>query len=449
MSIHIQTALGLIEIGGEVTKDKILSALGYTPVSPGQLPNIIEDEAGVLRVADEAGHIIAQLSSAGFDTTEILLNGEKLGTRALAHIKNNDIHVTARQKEEWSNKSNFSGRYDDLTGKPEIMDDGGDKFQITDCQGNIALQVDEKGARAVDFIAVQGSKETSVLEHVTDNERHVTATDRKNWSVPRFSGKFGDLIDAPFIEDESGTLDIADLNGNKIMSVHEGGITTTNITAKKLYLDGNEFDGSYSSLKGKPTNFVTETQLKAHVDNDARHLTQEDINKWNSKSDFDGNYGSLQGAPDITDNVDTDSLKIVDKSGNIIALIDKDGLTTTKAYLQALFVNGYNILDWLNALSDVQLGGLRVPKPVCNIVTNILYFSIEGYDPNARYIYDIKAEKDGQTWYASATSDKADSTAAFNLTSLLSTTGDYSLTIRAKAIGYLLSEAVTISYKRQ
>jgi hypothetical protein len=92
------------------------------------LPNIIEDETGILRVADEVGHIIAQLSSAGFDTTEILLNGEKLGTRALAHIKNNDIHVTAQQKKEWSNKSNFSGRYSDLVGKPEIMDDGGDKF---------------------------------------------------------------------------------------------------------------------------------------------------------------------------------------------------------------------------------------------------------------------------------------------------------------------------------
>jgi hypothetical protein len=92
---------------------------------------------------------------------------------------------------------------------------------------------------------------------------------------------------------------------------------------------------------------------------------------------------------------------------------------------------------------------LRVPKPSCNIATNILHFSIEGYDPNARYIYDIKAEKDGQTWYTSVTSDKTNSTAAFNLTSLLPTTGNYSLTIRAKAIGYLLSEAVTMSYIRQ
>jgi hypothetical protein len=35
MSIHIQTAIGLIEVSGDITQEKIISALGYTPVSPG------------------------------------------------------------------------------------------------------------------------------------------------------------------------------------------------------------------------------------------------------------------------------------------------------------------------------------------------------------------------------------------------------------------------------
>lgn len=37
-----------------------------------------------------------------------------------AHTSNNNIHVTAQDKNNWNNKSNFSGSYNDLTDKPTI-----------------------------------------------------------------------------------------------------------------------------------------------------------------------------------------------------------------------------------------------------------------------------------------------------------------------------------------
>lgn len=161
--IYIQTADGLSPISSQLTKEKIITALGYTPADGA---TFWEDESGALIVADAQGHIIARIDNNGLESTTITaksiqLNGEDLNQKLQelannqtpnidlspyqTHIENADKHVSTQDRENWNNKSNFSGDYTDLINAPHIVNDNEDEVIITDSQGNMILHASAAG----------------------------------------------------------------------------------------------------------------------------------------------------------------------------------------------------------------------------------------------------------------------------------------------------------------
>lgn len=189
--IYIQKADGLQAISSQLTKEKIIAALGYTPADNH---TFYEDESGALVIADERGYVIARIDENGLTTTQIsanaiALNGEDLATKlqelankvpnidlsnyytknevdealnnidiseinleglateeALnSHANNEEIHVTAEDKTAWDAKSDFDGDFNSLSNAPHIVNDNEDEVVICDSQDNVILRATAEG----------------------------------------------------------------------------------------------------------------------------------------------------------------------------------------------------------------------------------------------------------------------------------------------------------------
>ena len=191
--IYIQTPNGLTQISSQLTKEKIIAALGYTPADNA---SFYEDETGALVIADEKGYIIAKINENGFKTTTVSAQAIKLNdidlaeklqeleskevdlsnfynkaevdnklknvtidTSALAtkedvstHADNTNVHINSADKAKWDAKSNFSGNYSDLSGAPNITSDSNDnELIITDGTGNVIMRVNANGLNVADI----------------------------------------------------------------------------------------------------------------------------------------------------------------------------------------------------------------------------------------------------------------------------------------------------------
>lgn len=121
--IYIQTTEGLSQVTPSLTKEKIISALGYSP-------------------ADEL------------------------------HVKDSTVHITEAERDAWNDKSDFSGNYADLEGAPSITDDKSDDLIISDESNNIILKVDADGLETTQVLAntviVNGIDVETVLNDKAD-----------------------------------------------------------------------------------------------------------------------------------------------------------------------------------------------------------------------------------------------------------------------------------------
>lgn len=96
------------------------------------------------------------------------------------HKANNTVHVTQEEKDIWSNKSGFSGKYEDLINAPDISDDEEGDLKFVDNSGYIILKIDEKGLHTtnieVDSLFVNGKnimeqiESGSLIKRVTEEE---------------------------------------------------------------------------------------------------------------------------------------------------------------------------------------------------------------------------------------------------------------------------------------
>ena len=120
-----------------------------------------------------------------------------------AHTGDEDIHVTAEEKAAWDAKSNFSGNYDDLAGKPEIPD------QLSD------LSADSM-------------------------HRTVTDAEKATWNAKSdFSGSYNDLQDKPEIPSIEGlaTEEYVQENGGKVHAIYVNGEEQTIDENKAVHID--------------------------------------------------------------------------------------------------------------------------------------------------------------------------------------------------------------------
>lgn len=153
-----------------------------------------------------------------------------------------------------------------------------------------------------------------------------------------FSGDYNDLTNAPNITDDgSNDLNIIDNDGNIIVRVNSTGIHTTEIEVNDIK--------------------VGET-LSGHINNNDIHVTSDDKDTWNAKSDFSGDYNDLENAPNIAED-DTSDLTIADEVGNIIFKVDAAGAHTTTLDAQNITINNENI----NNVMDKKITALVNSAP--------------------------------------------------------------------------------------
>ena len=111
LSLNIQTDTGLLAISSDVTKSKVISALGYSPAEE----SVVE-----------------------------------------SHINNTSAHITEAERQKWNNNSGgsgFSGNYNDLTNKPNINDDCSSRYVVQDNNGNAIFKIDANGVHTTNVIA--------------------------------------------------------------------------------------------------------------------------------------------------------------------------------------------------------------------------------------------------------------------------------------------------------
>lgn len=165
-----------------------------------------------------------------------------------------------------------------------------------------------------------------------------------------------------FYEDESGSLIIADEQGYIIARIDENGLTTTQVNAGAIALNGEDLATKLQELANKVPDIdlsnyytkeevdnalgnidipevsleglATEEALNAHANNEEIHVTAEKTAAWDAKSDFDGDFNSLTNAPHIV-NDNEDEVIICDSQGNVILRATAEGLNVA-----AVYVNG-------------------------------------------------------------------------------------------------------------
>lgn len=164
-----------------------------------------------------------------------------------------------------------------------------------------------------------------------------------------------------FYEDETGALLIADEKGYVIARIDENGITTTQVSAQAISLNGEDLATKLESLGNidlsnyynksevddalknvsvdltgyaKTEDIPDVTTYQEHIEDSDVHVTTEDKETWNNKSDFSGAYADLSGAPNIV-NDNQDEVVICDSQGNVILRATAEGLNVA-----AIYING-------------------------------------------------------------------------------------------------------------
>jgi hypothetical protein len=267
MSINIKTSSGLQKLTPEVNKSTISSALGYTP------------------------------------TDDTKLN---------EHASNRDIHVTASDKIKWDNNGDFNN----LSNKPNIVDDDSGTFNITDSTGNIALQVASDGITRVAALEINNKDFATAVNDA------VIIPELPEWTQ--------DIQD-----DGQGTYAIVDEQGRKALEISADGITNL----AKL------------QIKGEDLETIIDNKIPEEVDPyieewaDTRHsetLIPEDklpysivpssrkVNGKELSSDINLALSDLNEAPNIVE-TDDGSFVIANENGVKAFEITHDGTTSVAA----------------------------------------------------------------------------------------------------------------------
>lgn len=363
MSLNIQTATGLLEIGGKVTKDKVVEALGYEPANKTHVedntvhitseerenwnnkfdgtyadlegsPNITEDESGNFVIADGNGNAIMQVDSDGVTTTNvntksIALNGEDLGSR-LDSLESISL--------------------------PNILDNETGDLAIADGDGNTIVKVDANGITTTGVsaktLSLNGEDIGEKIDaHIDDSVSHVTSEERTAWNNKSdFSGDYNDLNNKPNItDDESDELVLNDNNGNVIAKINENGLETTTVTAKSAMINGVDITAKLDEHKDAIDGVGED--LETHTSDTDIHITSDERTLWNNKSDFSGDYNDLENAPDIKED-NSGEVVLADAAGNVIAKIGQSGFETTQVTAKTFITNGVDIGSTLSSHVD-------------------------------------------------------------------------------------------------
>lgn len=212
--------------------------------------------------------------------------------------------ISSQDITNWNNKSDFSGNYNDLSGKPTIPSNTSD----------------------------------------LNNDSGFITSSAIPTNVSAFNNDAGYLTSFTEVDPVFSASPAA-------------GIQATDITA---WNNKSDFSGDYNDLTNKPTIPVIPTNISAFT-NDAGYLTSEsdpvftasaaygitsnDITTWNNKSDFSGNYNDLTNKPTIP-TVPTNISAFNNDSGYITGYTETDPVFSASA---AAGITAADITRWNNS----------------------------------------------------------------------------------------------------
>ena len=329
------------------------------------------------RVIDENGVNIKDYVDEAINDAK--LEGGNTQVDLSTYAKKTDLHdhsnktildsITTSKINEWDNKSDFSGNYNDLTNAPTIPTK---TSQLTNDSGYI----------------------TSVpSEYVTDSELNNKGYLTEHQDI---SGKVDKVSGYSLISDTEisrlATLENYDDTDIKNALNSKANKTDLHSHGNKSVLDGitsskvtewdnkSTFSGNYNDLTNKPTipslngyateqyvneeikkidvteqltDYAKKSELHSHSNKSVLDgITSAKITEWNNKSTFDGNYNSLTNKPTIP----TKTSQLTNDSG-FITSIPNEYITETelnsKGYLtehqdisgKVDKINGYSLVS--------------------------------------------------------------------------------------------------------
>lgn len=342
---------------------------------------IINDTTGSAVFADEQGNQIAKIDAEGVTSVEFIAGTHKLTNKAehdalLADFTEDGEHqtVTSAEKTYWSNKSEFSGKFGDLTDSPIVDDNSGELIytdgtntivkidasgitttNVTIKEGDVATLISEKADQisldatndAVNVLENKVSINEEKLEGVQASDGEFTITDGTNIGMKLDSEGLlhvkevevaGGRVDERLkdIENYFSTEEDADSNLNKwheivdfLNGFEETDQVLENIIATKASNDTvNALDAAYKAADSKLQADINTRALQSSLDS-----TNQEVSK--IKEDY---VTKVALAAEVeTDLLVTDAITLndnefifADASGNKIAQIDKDGVISTE-----------------------------------------------------------------------------------------------------------------------
>ena len=220
------------------------------------------------------------------------------------------------------------------------------------------------------------------------------------------------------IATESEELYITDGNGNIVFRADAEGIETTVVTAGQVIANGVDVGDEVANLF---------SELSMHTENLDIHVTLEEKEAWDNKSDFSGSYNDLTDKPEEVDlsdyytktevdtaieNVEVDltnyytkeetdtalnnvkeelsegvsseseEFHIADEAGNIILTVDSTGAHTTELTLNGEIVATESYVNEAIAALDINSGGASIidvtELPTGNFDTTATYRMLKG-----------------------------------------------------------------------
>lgn len=156
-------------------------------------------------------------------------------------------------------------------------------------------------------------------------------------NVPRFSGDYNDLTNAPNIaEDESGNMVITDEVGNIIFKADADGIHTTALNLNGVAAATEEYvDNAVAAI---PEVDLTGYATESYVDESIAAIPETDLTNYYTKTEANAAIDAAK--EEISESIVSESSewKIVDGNGNIIFNVDASGAHTTELTLDGVSV---------------------------------------------------------------------------------------------------------------
>lgn len=136
----------------------------------------------------------------------------------IPHINNNDIHVTADEKAAWNAKSNFSGAYADLTGKPtKVSAFDNDKGYLTSIPSEYVTETELSAKKYLTSVPAEYITETEL-----EAKKYLTSYTETDPTVPAWAkaSKKPTYTASEVGADDSGTASTKVSEHNSSTSAH-------------------------------------------------------------------------------------------------------------------------------------------------------------------------------------------------------------------------------------